>query len=140
MGCTNSTRRLNKVVSSDKFVFDPPNESDDCNSLPTLTSNSSFKFNDFLNAVKNDTISPEECENYLENEPEAIFAYDLNGDTAIHYAAMNRNMVLLRILVKFKVSCENDQTERSKSVDFKIQNQFSKSFSQQTVQRNNSNN
>jgi ankyrin repeat protein len=125
MGCTNSTRRLNKVVSIDKIDFeDPANVSDEHNSLPTLTSNASFGFSDFLNAVKNDTISAEECASYLDNEPSAIYAYDMNGDTAIHYAAMNRNIALLRILVKVKVNCENMHLERNKSVDIKVLKQF----------------
>jgi ankyrin repeat protein len=60
-------------------------------------------------------MSVEVCEKYLENEPDAIYAYDLNGDTAIHYAAINRNMELLRVLVKFKVKCEKTFDEKKLS-------------------------
>lgn len=98
MGCSGS--KIN-IVYLDQI------DADDCYSLQsTITSNASFKFNDFLDAVKNDIMPAEVCETYLENEPDAIFAFDKNGDTAIHYAAVNRNMEVLRILVKFKVKCE----------------------------------
>lgn len=69
-----------------------------------LTSNESYKFNAFLMACKSDEMSVDCCEEYLASEPNAVFASDHNGDTAIHFAANNRNLELLRTLVTFKVN------------------------------------
>ncbi len=59
-----------------------------------------------------------DVENYLENEPESIFAYDWNGNTAIHFAATNKNLDVLRVLVKFKVSNEKPTVKRQKPVSY----------------------
>jgi ankyrin repeat protein len=108
MGCT-SSKKLSRIVSTDKLDDFKIHQSNTCDSILTVTSvtsNTSFQFNEFLNDVKNNQLSAVDCEIYLQNEPDAIFAYDSKGDTAIHFAAINRNLELLRVLVRFKVHLE----------------------------------
>ncbi len=108
MGCTWS-KDLSRIGSTEKmydFEQIQSNTSDSILTVNSQTLNDSFKYNDFLNEVKYDRLSALGCEFYLQTEPDAIFAHDSRGDTAIHFAAINRNMELLRVLVKFKVRCE----------------------------------
>ncbi len=123
-GCSNASMRdserkvrCDSYSANDQKIQLDLSENDDCISIqPTVTSNSSFRFDSFLSAIKNNQMTAFECENYLQNEPDAIFAYDCNGDTAIHFAANNRNLDLLRVLVKFKVSNEKPTIKRVRSV------------------------